>query len=169
MLNEEFYTFSRAIEADAAPTVPQMEVFKMLDGRLEEQLKAWAQIKNEDVPKINALIKQADIPALTVASASRRQDRLRCAPGATQCHRPSPPRRPRSNHEHGRAEARPYRRKRAASRWQLTIEIRMAKSEAKSKNMTRKDRVKKQPAFDRYRSFDETGVCFGIRILPVRR
>jgi len=69
-LNEEFYTFSRVIEADSAPTQPQEEVFKMLDGRLGEQLKAWAQIKTEDVPKINELIKQADIPALTVASGT---------------------------------------------------------------------------------------------------
>lgn len=67
-LNEEFYTFSRVIEADAAPTQPQEEVFKMLDGRLEEQLKAWAQIKAEEVPKINGLIKQVDIPALTVGA-----------------------------------------------------------------------------------------------------
>jgi hypothetical protein len=67
-LNEEFYTFSRAIEADAAPTEPQLEVFKMLDGRLEEQLKSWAQVKAGDVPKINALIKQADLPALSVMS-----------------------------------------------------------------------------------------------------
>ncbi len=44
-LNEEFYTFSHVIEADAAPTEPQQEVFKMLDGRLDEQLKAWAQVK----------------------------------------------------------------------------------------------------------------------------
>ena len=70
-LNEEFYTFSRVIEADAAPTQPQEEVFKMLDSRLEEQLKAWAQIKTDDVPKINELIKQADIPALTVAEAAK--------------------------------------------------------------------------------------------------
>ena len=68
MLNEEFYTFSRVTEADVAPTQPQEEVFKMLDGRLEEQLKSWQQIKTEDVPRINALIKQADLPALTVAS-----------------------------------------------------------------------------------------------------
>ncbi len=70
-LNEEFYTFSRVIEADAAPTQPQEEVFKMLDGRLEEQLKSWSQIKNEEVPKINSLIKQADLPALTVAEAAK--------------------------------------------------------------------------------------------------
>jgi hypothetical protein len=67
-LNEEFYTFSHAIEADATPTEPQLEVFKMLDGRLEEQLKSWAQVKADDVPKINALIKQADLPALSVIS-----------------------------------------------------------------------------------------------------
>jgi uncharacterized protein YhaN len=69
-LNEEFDTFSRAIESDATPTEPQLAVFKMLDGRLDEQLKNWAQLKNEDVPKINELIKQADIPALTVASTA---------------------------------------------------------------------------------------------------
>ncbi|CAN5604962.1 hypothetical protein BH20VER3_BH20VER3_01590 [soil metagenome] len=67
-LNEEFYTFSRVIEADVAPTQPQEEVFKYLDGRLEEQLKAWAQIKNVEVPKTNEQIKQADVPALTVGT-----------------------------------------------------------------------------------------------------
>jgi photosystem II stability/assembly factor-like uncharacterized protein len=69
-LNEEFYTFSRVIEADVAPTQPQEEVFKILDSRLEEQLKAWAQIKSNDVPRINELIKQADLPALTVSAAA---------------------------------------------------------------------------------------------------
>jgi len=70
-LNEEFYTFSRAVEADAAPTEPQLEVFKMLNGRLEEQLQAWVQLKADEVPKINELIKQADVPALTVAEAAK--------------------------------------------------------------------------------------------------
>jgi photosystem II stability/assembly factor-like uncharacterized protein len=67
-LNEEFYTFSRVIEVDAAPTEPQQEVFAMLDKRLEQQLQSWSQIKSEELPKINQLIKQADIPALTVAA-----------------------------------------------------------------------------------------------------
>lgn len=69
-LNEEFYTFSRVIEADVAPTQPQEEVFKILDSRLEEQLNAWAQVKANDVPRINELIKQADLPALTVSAAA---------------------------------------------------------------------------------------------------
>jgi len=33
---------------------------------LEEQLKKWAQIKNDDVPKVSELIKQANLPALTI-------------------------------------------------------------------------------------------------------
>ena len=69
-LNEEFYTFSRVIEADGAPTQPQLEVFKTLEGRLDVQLKAWAQIKSDEVPKINALIKEADLPALSVVSTA---------------------------------------------------------------------------------------------------
>ena len=34
--------------------------------RLDEQLQKWAQIKKDDVPKVNALIKQADLPALLI-------------------------------------------------------------------------------------------------------
>ena len=70
-LNEQFYTFAKVIEADAAPTEPQLEVFKMLDGRLETQLQSWTRIKSEEVPKVNDLIKQADLPALTVAAAAK--------------------------------------------------------------------------------------------------
>jgi len=69
-LNEEFDTFSHVVEADAAPTQPQLEVFKVLSGRLDEQLTAWAQIKTDEVVKINRLIKQADLPAITVGSAT---------------------------------------------------------------------------------------------------
>ncbi len=66
-LNEEFYTFSGVIDADAAPTPPQQDVFKMLSGRLEQQLQQWTALKEQDVPAVNDLIKQANIPALTVA------------------------------------------------------------------------------------------------------
>jgi seryl-tRNA synthetase len=67
MLNERFDTFSHAIEfGDAQPTKPQLEVFQMLRGKLDEQLKKWAQIKAEDVPKVSGLIKQVDLPALSV-------------------------------------------------------------------------------------------------------
>ena len=59
-LNEELDTFSHVIEADAAPTQPQLDVFKVISGRLDEQLTAWAQIKTDEVVKINRFIKQAD-------------------------------------------------------------------------------------------------------------
>jgi len=67
MLNEEFDTFSHIVDySDNGPTQPQNEVFKMLSGRLDEQLQKWAQLKNDEVPKVSAMIKQADIPALSV-------------------------------------------------------------------------------------------------------
>ena len=68
MLNEALYSFSRTIEyADYGPTRPQGDVFKMLSDRLDEQLKKWTQIKTEEVPKIAALIKQVELPAISVS------------------------------------------------------------------------------------------------------
>ena len=68
MLNERFETFSHTIEAgDTEPTNPQLDVFQTLNTQLEEQLKKWAQLKNEEVPKVGELIKQANLPALIIA------------------------------------------------------------------------------------------------------
>jgi len=68
MLNERFDSFSHAIDGgDTEPTKPQLDVFQMLSGQLDEQLKKWAQIKSEDVPKVSALIKQADLPPLLIS------------------------------------------------------------------------------------------------------
>ncbi|MFN2542042.1 MAG: glycosyl hydrolase [Chthoniobacterales bacterium] len=70
MLNERFDSFSHVIEAgDDAPTKPQLDVFQMLSGQLDEQLKKWAQIKSDDVPKVSGLIKQLDLPALVITPA----------------------------------------------------------------------------------------------------
>jgi hypothetical protein len=67
MLNERFDTFSHGIESgDGEPTKPQLDVFQMLSSQLDEQLKKWAQIKNDDVPKVSELIKQANLPALII-------------------------------------------------------------------------------------------------------
>src|SRR5207247_10057699 len=68
MLNERFDSFSHVIESgDNAPTKPQLDVFQMLSGQLEEQLKKWAKIKSEEVPKVSELIKQANLPALIIS------------------------------------------------------------------------------------------------------
>ncbi len=72
MLNERFDTFSHTIDGgDAEPTKPQLDVFQMLSSQLEEQLKKWAQIKNEDVPKVADLIKQANLPALIITEKKK--------------------------------------------------------------------------------------------------
>jgi len=72
MLNERFDTFSHAIEAgDTEPTKPQLDVFQLLSSQLEDQLKKWAQIKNEDVPKVADLIKQANLPALIITEKKK--------------------------------------------------------------------------------------------------
>jgi hypothetical protein len=69
MLNEAFDSFSHVIDGgDAEPTKPQLDVFASLNGRLEEQLKRWAAIKQDDVPRVTAMIKQADLPALVIKS-----------------------------------------------------------------------------------------------------
>jgi photosystem II stability/assembly factor-like uncharacterized protein len=67
MLNERLDTFSHVIEAaDTEPTKPHQQVFQMLSGMLDEQLNKWAQLKREDIPKVSALIKQVDLPALVI-------------------------------------------------------------------------------------------------------
>src|SRR4029450_3363117 len=72
MLNERFDTFSHLIEAgDTEPTKPQLDVFQMLSSDLEEQLKKWAQLKAEEVPKVTELIKQANLPALIIAEPKK--------------------------------------------------------------------------------------------------
>ena len=43
-----------------------MDVFALLSGRLDTQLQKWAQIQKDDLPKVTALIKQADLPPLLV-------------------------------------------------------------------------------------------------------
>jgi hypothetical protein len=70
-LNEEFNSLANVVEADAAPTEAQEEVFKMLSGQLDQQLQAWSQIKTAEVAKINDLVSEAAVPAITVGAAPR--------------------------------------------------------------------------------------------------
>ena len=67
MLNEEYDTFSHTIEgADTAPTQPQIALGQYLGQHLDEQLKAWQQIKTGELPQVNTLIRQSDVPALFI-------------------------------------------------------------------------------------------------------
>ena len=72
MLNERFDSFSHFIDAgDTEPTKPQLEVFQLLSTKLDEQLKKWEQIKKDDLPKVSALIKQVDLPALIITEKKK--------------------------------------------------------------------------------------------------
>ena len=71
MLNERFDTFSHVIETDHEPTKAQLDVFKLLSDKLDEQLKKWTQIKTDDIPKVSASIKQLDLPALHILEAKK--------------------------------------------------------------------------------------------------
>jgi regulator of replication initiation timing len=67
MLNERFDTFSHVIETgDAEPTKPQLEVFQMLSSQLDEPLKKWTQVKQQEVAKVSELVKEANLPALII-------------------------------------------------------------------------------------------------------
>jgi len=71
-LNERFDTFSHTIEGgDTEPTMPHLDVFQTLSNQLDEQLKKWAQLKNDDLPKVSELIKQANLPALIITQPKK--------------------------------------------------------------------------------------------------
>ena len=68
MLNEAFDSFSQVIDqSDMAPTQPQYEAFRTLGARLDEQLQKWAQLKANELPKVNNLVKQSDLPMLSAS------------------------------------------------------------------------------------------------------
>jgi len=52
--------------ADSAPTQQSYEVFDMLSKQVDEQLAAWKTILASDVKGYNDLVRQQDVPALTV-------------------------------------------------------------------------------------------------------
>ncbi len=64
-LNEELDSFAASVEsADAAPTQQQYEVYKMLNGQLEEQLRALDGILKTEVPAFNEMVKRYGVPLL---------------------------------------------------------------------------------------------------------
>ena len=70
MLNEAFDTFSHTVEqADTAPTRSQYNVFRMLSTKLNEQLKIWEQIRTVDLPAVNNLVRESNVPILKTINA----------------------------------------------------------------------------------------------------
>ena len=65
MLNEASNLQSNDRICGYGPTQPQAQVFEQLNTRLDDQLKN-GRSKGEEVPKIVALIRQAELPAISV-------------------------------------------------------------------------------------------------------
>jgi photosystem II stability/assembly factor-like uncharacterized protein len=88
MLNEAFDSFSHSIDTgDHEPTRPQLDVFASLNGRLEEQLKKWSGIKQNEMPKVIAMIKEANVPALVIKAPADNATGV-VSPGASSAPRP---------------------------------------------------------------------------------
>jgi photosystem II stability/assembly factor-like uncharacterized protein len=67
MLNEEFDAFAASVEsADAAPTQQQYDLYKMLNGQLDEQLAKLQSVFGTDLPAFNELVKRYNVPLLYV-------------------------------------------------------------------------------------------------------
>jgi hypothetical protein len=65
MLNEQLDGLAGIVQAgDSAPSAQEFEVFKMLRGKLDQQLATWKQIMSNDVPAFNQLVHNSDVPAL---------------------------------------------------------------------------------------------------------
>ena len=64
-LNGGLNTLVSALDtADAAPTTQQEVTFVEIEKALEEQLRAWAQLKSKDIPALNEQLKKAGLPAI---------------------------------------------------------------------------------------------------------
>jgi photosystem II stability/assembly factor-like uncharacterized protein len=64
-LNQHFGTIlAVADSADAAPTTQATAVYKELQDALESVLGRWTKLRNEEIPKLNALLKSANLPPI---------------------------------------------------------------------------------------------------------
>jgi photosystem II stability/assembly factor-like uncharacterized protein len=64
-LNQHFGTIlAVADSADAAPTTQATAVYRELQGALESLLSRWTKLRQEDIPSLNTLLKNANLPAI---------------------------------------------------------------------------------------------------------
>ncbi len=70
-LNEALDALSHTVEAaDAAPTRPQYDVFDLLNGKLQTELKGLREIFDRDLPALNNLMHQSGVPALAAPAGT---------------------------------------------------------------------------------------------------
>ena len=68
--NMELGGLLRVVDStDAAPTAAQLAAFDELEQALRKQLALWGELKSRDVAAINAQLKQANLPAVSLEPA----------------------------------------------------------------------------------------------------
>ena len=74
MLNEQYWSFNELIQYnDAAPTTQQLEVYDELHQRLQGQLAQWQEIQRTEIPIINAAMRKAGVPTISVGAGTGEQ------------------------------------------------------------------------------------------------
>ncbi len=68
-LNEALDSLSHIVESsDSAPTASEFQVYEMLNGKLQAQLKALHELLARDLPALNQLMHKTGVPTLAVPS-----------------------------------------------------------------------------------------------------
>ena len=69
MLNNKLTALAGIVEsADTAPTEQSYEVFKYLVGQIDPVLAKWREVKEKDVPALNAAARRIELPAVQVTA-----------------------------------------------------------------------------------------------------
>ena len=64
-INGAFGSLLRLVEgADAAPTAQAKETFLIYSRFLDEQLTKWEQLKTKDIPTLNEMLRQRQMPTI---------------------------------------------------------------------------------------------------------
>lgn len=67
MIDERLHSLAGSIEnADTVPTQQSYQVFDMLSRQLQTQLAEWKQVLGTDIPALNVMMRQQDIPVIYV-------------------------------------------------------------------------------------------------------
>ena len=66
--------YQQVWQADAAPTTPQMEAMSAVEHDSAEVMRRWSDFKNTDLPALNRLLRDAQIPEIKLPQASAHEE-----------------------------------------------------------------------------------------------
>jgi hypothetical protein len=88
-LNNKLAALLTAVsQADAQPTASQAQVYEDLATGVNAQIKKLKDVMSTSVPALNKMVKDQDIPAITIKSAEAPKSSNRCRGGRREMSRP---------------------------------------------------------------------------------